>query len=90
MVSFPTRIPNYDSHSTALLNLFISSDASSSSAMDFPPLGNSDHVFVSVSIDFHSTSQGGAPFRRIGYDYSRADRDGLRDHLRDVPWEDIF
>ena len=24
------------------------------------------------------------------YDYSRADWDGLRDHLRDVPWEDIF
>ena len=23
-------------------------------------------------------------------DYSRADWDGLRDHLRDVPWEDIF
>ena len=24
------------------------------------------------------------------YDYSRADWDGLLDHLRDVPWEDIF
>ena len=24
------------------------------------------------------------------YDYSLADWDGLRDHLRDVPWEDIF
>ena len=23
-------------------------------------------------------------------DYSHADWDGLRDHLRDVPWEDIF
>ena len=27
---------------------------------------------------------------RIAYDYSRADWDGLRDHLRDVPWGDIF
>ena len=26
----------------------------------------------------------------ISYDYSGADWDGLRDHLRDVPWEDIF
>ena len=26
----------------------------------------------------------------MAYDYSRADWDGLRDHLRDVPWEDIF
>ena len=90
MVSFPTRIPNYDSHSTALLNLFLSSDASSSSAMDFPPLGNSDHVFVSVSIDFPTNSQQDAPFHHIAYDYSCADWDGLRDHLRDVPWEDIF
>ena len=24
------------------------------------------------------------------YDYSRADWEGLRDHLRDVPWEDIL
>ena len=31
-----------------------------------------------------------APFHRITYDYSRADWDGLRDHLRDVPCEDIF
>ena len=58
--------------------------------MAFPPLGSSDHVVVSVSIDFPTNSQQDAPFHRISYDYSRADWDGLRDHLRDVPWEDIF
>ena len=78
------------SHSPALLDLFISSDASICSAMTFPPLENSDHVVVSVSIDFPTNSQQDAPFHRIAYDYSRADWDGLRDHLRDVPWEDIF
>ena len=26
----------------------------------------------------------------MAYDYSHADWDGLRDHLRDVPWDDIF
>ena len=26
----------------------------------------------------------------MAYDYSRADWDGLHDHLRDVPWEDTF
>ena len=26
----------------------------------------------------------------MAYDYSRADWNGFRDHLRDVPWEDIF
>ena len=90
MVNFPTPILDCDSHSTALLNLFVSSDAIISSTMVFPPLGNSDHVVVSVSIDFATNSQRGAPFHCIAYDYSCADWDGLRDHLRDVPWEDIF
>ena len=29
-------------------------------------------------------------FHHIAYDYSSADWDSLHDHLRDVPWEDIF
>ena len=82
MVNFPTRIPDCDSHSPALLNLFLSSDASICSTMTFPPLGNSDHVVVSVSIDFSSNLQQDAPFHHIAYDYFRADRDSPRDHLR--------
>ena len=58
--------------------------------MDFPPLGNSDHVVVSVSIDFPINSKQDALFYCIVYDYSRADWDGLHDHLGDVPWKDIF
>ena len=85
MANFPTRIPDCDSQSPALLNLFLSSDASICSTLAFPPLGNSDHIAVSVSIDFPSNSQPDASFHRIAYDYSRADWDGLRDHLRDVP-----
>ena len=57
--------------------------------MTFPPLGNSDHVVVSVSVDFPLNSQQDNPFHRIGYDYT-CDWDGLCDHLRDAPWEDIF
>ena len=52
MVNFPTHVPHCDSHSPAHLDLFISSDASICSTMAFPPLGNSDHVAVSVSIGF--------------------------------------
>ena len=58
--------------------------------MVFPPLGNSDHVVVSVSIDFPINSKQDTPFHRVAYDYSCADLDGLHDHLRVVPWEDIF
>ena len=79
-----------DSHSTALLDLFLSLDATICPTMAFPPMGNSDHVVISVSIDFPSNSQWDALFHRIAYDYSCADWDGLRDHLRDTPWEDIF
>ena len=90
MVSFPTRIPDRHSHSPALLDLFLSSDTSICCTMALPPFGNSDHVVASVSIDFLTNSQPGAPFHRIACDYSRADWDGFRNHLRDVPWKDIF
>ena len=90
MVNFPTWIPDCDSHILALLDLFISSDASICSTIAFRPLGNSDHVVVSVSIDFPSNSQQDAPFHCIAYDYSCADWESLCNHFRDVPWEDIF
>ena len=88
MVNLPMQIPDCDSHSPALLDLFLSSDASICSTMAFPPMGNSDHV-VSVSIDFPSDSQWDVLFLCITYGYC-ADWDGLCDHVRDVPWEDIF
>ena len=43
-----------------------------------------------ISIDFSSNSQQDALFHCIAYDNSHADLDGLQDHLRDVPREDIF
>ena len=49
---FIDLIPDCDSHSPALLDLFLSFDASICSAMVFPPLGNSDHVVDSVSTNF--------------------------------------
>ena len=90
MVNFPTRIPDCDCHIPALLDLFISSDTNICSTMAFPPLGNSDHIIVSVSIDFPINSKQDTPFHCVAYDYSHADWDGLCDHLSDVPYEDIF
>ena len=62
-----------NSHSPALLDLFRSCDTSICSTKAFPPLENSDHVVVSVSIDFPTNSQQDAPFYSIAYDYSCAD-----------------
>ena len=90
MVNFPTWAPDCDSRSPALLNLFLSSDANICFTMAFPPLGNSDHVVVSVPIDFPSNSQLDAPFFCIAYDYSCADWDSLHNHLTDVRWEKIL
>ena len=58
--------------------------------MAFRPLGNSDHVVASVSINFPINSKQDTPFLSVAYDYFRTDWDGLCDHLRDVPWEDIL
>ena len=76
MVNFPTRILDCDSHSSSLLDLFVSSDTSICFAIAFPPLENSDHVVVSVSVDFPLNSQQDTLFHRIAYDYSCADWDG--------------
>ena len=87
MVNFPTLFLDGDSHSPALLDLFISSDTSICSTVAFPPLGNSDHVVVSVSTDFSSNSQQDAPFYHIAYAYSCADRNGLHSDI--LPHKDI-
>ena len=90
IVNFPTQISDCDSHSPNLLDLFLSSDTSICSTMAFPPLRNSNHVVVSVSIDFPSDSKRDALFHHIAYNYYCADWDSLHDYLKDVPWEDIL
>ena len=90
MVNFTTRIPDCDSQSPVLLDLFFTSDASICFTMAFPPLGNPDHVVVSVSIDSPSNSRQDDPFHRKTYDHSRTDWDSLHDHLIDALWKDIF
>ena len=78
MVNFPIWIPGCDSHSPALLDLFLSSQASVCSTMSFLPLGNSDHVVVLVSIDIPTSSKGDAYFHHIDSDYSCANWDVLQ------------
>ena len=82
MVNFPAWVPDCDSHSPALLDIFLSSNTSNCSRMAFPPLRNSDHVAVSASTEFLSNSKWGVlPFHHIAYDYSHANWVSLCDHL---------
>ena len=57
MVIFPTRIPDCDSHSPALLDFFLTSDAVICSTITVPPLRNSDNV-VSFPFTFHKIHMG--------------------------------
>ena len=90
IINQPTRIPDTDMQEPTLLDLFLTSDKNICSSNLYPPLGRSDHVVVSVTVDFAGRLEKESPFHRKVFDYSRADWDSFRDHLRDVPWEDIF
>ena len=94
MVNLPTWFPDCDSHTPVLLDFFLSFDSSiySSICSTLPlfPLVNFDHVVVSVSIEFPINSKQDALFHCIAYGYSHTDCCGLKNHLRDVSWEDIF
>ena len=57
--------------------------------MALHPLGNSDMWLPWFPLTFHQTKWD-APFHWVGCDYCCADWDNLRDHLRDVPLENIF
>ena len=74
----------------SLLDFFLSCDPSICSTVAFLPLGNSDHIDGSVSIDFPSNLERDAPFHFTTYGCCRAAWDGLGYHLRDVSREGIF
>ena len=87
--NYTTLIPDCYSHIPALLDLFLSSDATLCSTMAFPPFRNSNHVVASISRLSIKLTMGWL-FHHMAYDYSHIDCDSLCEHLRDVPWEDIF
>ena len=64
-VNFPVQISDCDSHSHALLDLFLYFDASICSTIAFPAFGNSDYILVSNSIDLPSNLRQDALFHFI-------------------------
>ena len=85
IVDFPTRIPDRDDHQPYLLDLFRCSNPDFCTVASHPPLGKYNHMVVSIGVKFVVKSTNGDPYHRIVYSYSKADWDGLRDHLRGVP-----
>ena len=59
-----------DTHSPALLDLFLYFDTSVCSTVAFLPLENSDYVNVLVSVDFQSNSKRDGSFHSKACDYS--------------------
>ena len=53
-----TGILDYDSHSPAHLEFFLSSDPIMSSTVAFPALGNSNHVAISTPLTFLQIQRG--------------------------------
>ena len=89
IVNFPTQIPDYDSHSLALLDLFISSDAGICSTMTLPPLRNWSCCYLS----FHWLSvrlKRECPFSSHSLWLFSCWLEWSSWSLRDVSWEDIF
>ena len=85
MVDYPTHILERVDHQPYILDLFLCSN----SVASHPPLGKSDHMVVSVDVKFVVKSANKHHYHRTVYSYSTADCDGLRDHLRELPWLDI-
>ena len=85
MVNLFTRILDCDSYSPALLDLLLSFDTSIWSAKGFP---SNRKLWSCCCLSFHWFSI--KLKRGCTMDYSRADLDGLHDHLRDILLGDIF
>ena len=85
MVNFPNWIPDCYSHNPALCFYFFLV------MLVFVLQWLSLHrEIISVSIDSLSNTKHDTPFHSIAHYYSDVEWDGFCDHLRDVPWEDIF
>ena len=82
MVDFPTQIPDCDSHSPALLDLFLSSGASI--VLQWLSLHWEILIMLLSQFQLAFNSKRDVLFRCIAYDYSSANCHGLCDHLRDV------
>jgi len=88
-VDFPTRFPDNDAHFPSLLDLYLISDPGSCKASREPPLGNSDHAVVSITLQLKSCQATDHPIHQTSYNYQLADWDSFHNFLRDASWPEI-
>ena len=82
-------IPYPYSDGRYLLELFLCSNPDDCFAKVLPPIGNSNHSIVSVSVSYSSPSATFKPFHRT-VQFGKADWDGFRCFLADVPWSSVL
>ena len=90
IIEFPTRFPDRSDQSPSLIDLFLSSNPDICNASSEAPLGNSDHVVISVLVSLNCKAAHEKSYHRTLLSYEQGDWDSFRDFLRDVPWSDVF
>ena len=87
MVNFSTQIPDCDSHSSALFNFFLLTQVF---VLQWLSIHWEIHIiFLSqFPLTFHQICIRMSHF--IALLLTRADYDSRNDHLKDIPWEDVF
>ena len=90
IVDVPTRVPDRKGDFASLLDLFLTSVPDKCVHSVTSPLGSSDHCVVSVKVDTKYKKSSDAPFHRKVYRFAKADWDGFRSFMSDMPHSSIF
>ena len=90
IVDKPTHIPDQPGQFSNLLDLFLTSCPDACSQSVHSPLGSSDHCLVQVEVQAKCSVTPDAPFHRKVFRYSKADWDGFRSFITDIPLSNIF
>ena len=90
IVDKPTRVPDVVGQFASLLDLFLTSCPETCSQSIHSPLGSSDHCLIQVKIEAKCKVSSDTPFHRKVFRYSKADWDGFRSFLSDIPLSYIF
>ena len=86
LIDYPTRIPDAENQFSSLLDLFLTSCPDECKpSPPHPPFGTSDHVVISVTVNFPPKQSTEVPFHRTVYRYRKADWDSFRFFLADMP-----